>query len=114
MDADGMGIWNPLVDFYEKDDNYVIKAELPGMNKEDIAIDVKDRLLTLSGERSFDNEVKDDHYHRRERSHGKFHRIFALPVEVEADKISATFQDGVLTIEIPKPAQAKAKQITVH
>jgi HSP20 family protein len=114
LDADGLGVWNPLVDLYEKDENYVIKAELPGMNKKDISIDVKDRLLTLSGERSFDNEVKDDHYYRRERSNGKFHRVFTLPVDVDADKISATFKDGVLTIEIPKPEKAKVKQIAVH
>jgi HSP20 family protein len=114
MDADGMGSWNPLVDLYERGDNYVIKAELPGMDKKDITIDVKDGLMTLSGERSYDNEVKEDHYYRRERSHGKFQRVFTLPADVDADKISATFQEGVLTIEIPKPEGAKAKQITVH
>jgi HSP20 family protein len=114
IEDDGLGSWNPLVDLYEKGDLFVIKAELPGMEAKDITIDVKDRLLTLSGERSYDNEVKEDNYYRRERSYGKFNRVFTLPAEVDADKISATFKDGVLTLEVPKPEKIKSKKVTIH
>ena len=115
MDDDaGMGLWNPAVDLYEKDDHFMIKAELPGVNKDDIKIDLQDRLLTLSGERTYDNEVKEENYYRRERSYGKFQRAFTLPADVDSDKINAEFKDGVLQIEVPKPEEKKAKQVTVH
>lgn len=106
--------WNPVVDVYDNDDNIVLKAEIPGIDKKDIEIDVKGRVLTLKGERSSDNEVKEDNYYRRERCFGKFERAFTLPVNVEPDKIKANYKDGVLEIEIPKPEEKKPKQITVH
>jgi HSP20 family protein len=110
----GQWSWNPVVDIYDKDDSIVIKAELPGVEKKDISIDVKDRLLTLRGERSTEKEVKEESYYRRERSYGSFQRAFSLPVDVDADKIEATYADGLLKIEIPKPEKQKPKQITVH
>ena len=113
-DDTGMGMWNPVVDLYEKDDHFVIKAELPGVDKKDIAIDLKDRVLTLSGERSYENEVKEENYYRRERSYGKFQRAFTLPADVDSDKIKAEFKDGLLKIEVPKPEQQKPKQVTIH
>ena len=113
-DDNGLGMWNPAVDLYEKDDHFMIKAELPGVDKNDIKIDLKDRLLTLSGERTYDNEVKEENYYRRERSYGKFQRAFTLPAEVDSDKIKAEFKDGVLQIEVPKPEEKKAKQVTIH
>ncbi len=76
--------------------------------------DLQDRLLTLSGERTYDNEVKEENYYRRERSYGKFQRAFTLPADVDSDKIKAEFKDGVLQIEVPKPEEKKAKQVTVH
>jgi len=106
--------WNPVVDVYDNDDNFVIKAELPGIDKEDIEIDVKDRVLTLKGERSSENEVKEDNYYRRERSFGKFERAFTLPADVDPDKIKADFKDGVLKIDIPKPEEQKPRQITIQ
>ena len=106
--------WNPVVDIYEEEGKYVIKAEIPGVDKKDITIDVKDRVLTLKGERSSDNEVKDGKYYRRERCHGKFERAFTLPADVDTDKIDASFKEGVLNLEIPKPEDRKPKQITVH
>ena len=109
-----MGRWNPVVDIYDNDDSVVIKAELPGIEKEDIEIDVKDRVLTLKGERSSENEVKDDNYYRRERCFGKFERAFTLPADVDPDKIKADYKDGVLKIDIPKPEEKKPRQITVH
>ena len=115
MDDDiGMSRWNPTVDLYEKDDHFVIKAELPGVDKKDIAIDLKDRVLTLSGERSSENEVKEENYYRRERSYGKFQGPFTLPVDVDSDKIKAEFKDGLLQIEVPKPEVQKPKQVTIH
>jgi len=115
MDDDtGMGRWNPAVDLYEKNDHFVIKAELPGVDKKDIAIDLKDRVLTLSGERSHENEVKEENYYRRERSYGKFQRVFTLPADVDSDKIKAEFNDGLLQIEVPKPEEQKPKKVTIH
>jgi len=115
MDDDtAMGRWNPAVDLYEKDDHFVIKAELPGVDKKDIVVDLKDRVLTLSGERSYENEVKEENYYRRERSYGKFQRAFTLPADVDSDKIKAEFKDGLLQIEVPKPEEQKPKQVTIH
>ncbi len=115
MDDDaGLGLWNPVVDLYEKDDHFMIKAELPGVDKKNIKIDLQDRLLTLSGERAYDNEVKEENYYRRERSYGKFQRAFTLPADVDSDKIKAEFKDGLLQIEVPKPEEKNAKQVTVH
>jgi len=106
--------WNPVVDIYENEENIVITAELPGVDKKDMTIDVKGRVLTLKGERSTDNEVKEDNYYRQERSYGKFERAFALPKEVDLEKINADFKDGILKIDIPKAEKSKPKQITIH
>jgi HSP20 family protein len=106
--------WHPVVDIFENDDHLVIKAELPGIDKKDIEIDVKDRVLSLRGERSYDNEVKEDKYYRRERVFGKFVRSFTLPVNVDAEKISADYKEGVLSITVPKPETEKPKKISVH
>ncbi len=106
--------WNPVVDYYDNEENIVIKAELPGIDKDNIIVDVKGRFLTLKGERSSENEVKEERYYRRERAYGKFERVFALPAEVDPDKIRADYKDGVLTIDIPKPIEHKPRQIAVH
>jgi len=106
--------WNPAVDIYEEEGNIVVKAEVPGMDKENISVDVKDRVLTLKGERSADNEVKEDNYFRRERTYGSFERAFTLPADVNTDEIKAEYTDGVLKVIVPKPEIAKPKQISVH
>ena len=106
--------WHPTVDIYDNDENFVITAELPGIDKKDIAIDVKDGVLTLKGIRSSDNEVKKEKYYRRERTFGKFERTFRLPLDIDPEKISANYKDGVLKIDIPKPEEQKPKQISVH
>ena len=111
---DSLWDWNPSVDIYDQGDIIVLKAELPGVDKEHIEVDVRDRVLTLKGERSLDNEVKEDNYYRRERSFGKFVRSFTLPVNVNVEDIKAEFKDGLLKVDIPKPAENKPKQITVH
>jgi HSP20 family protein len=109
-----MGNWSPVVDVYDNGDNIVIKAELPGVDKKNIEIDLKDHVLTLKGERSYENEVKEENYYRKERAFGKFHRSFSLLADVDTEKIKADFSDGVLKIDIPKPEEKKPKQITVH
>jgi HSP20 family protein len=103
-----------VVDIYETDDAIVIKADLPGVTKEGISIDVKDRVLTIRGERSDEKEVKEEKFYRKERVYGKFQRAFNLPDTVDAETIDASFKDGVLKVEVPKPEQAKPKQIAVH
>lgn len=113
-DEFAMNTWNPVVDIYDNDDRIVIKAELPGLDKKDIAVDLKDSVLTLKGERSHNNEMKEENYYRRERAFGTFHRAFTLPTNLNPDKIKADFKDGVLKIEIPKPEKEKPKQITIH
>jgi len=106
--------WRPVVDIYDNDENIVIKAELPGVDKKHIVTDVKGRVLTLKGERSTENEVKEDKYHRRERVYGKFERSFTLAAEVDPDAIKAEHKDGVLKIDIPKPEENKPKTINIH
>lgn len=112
--GESMWNWNPVVDVYENDDAIVVQAELPGVDKDQIAVDVEGRTLTLKGERSGENEVKEDSYYRRERVYGRFQRSFALPAEVDPEAVKAEFKDGVLKIEVPKPEASKPKQITVH
>jgi len=106
--------WNPVVDIYENEENIVITAELPGVDKKDMTVDVKGRVLTLKGERSTDNEVKEDNYYRQERCYGKFERCFTLPVEIDPEKIKADYKDGVLKIDIPKAEESKPKQVSIH
>ncbi len=106
--------WNPKVDVFEESDQIVMKAELPGVEKDKIAIDVNGRVLTVKGERSSDDEVKQDHYYRRERSYGRFERSFSLPDGTDSEKIQAAYKDGVLTLNIPKPESSKTKQISVQ
>ena len=113
-DSFAMGTWSPAVDMFEKDDTVVIKAELPGLDKKDVSLDLQNGVLTLKGERKYENEVKEENYYRREMSCGKFIRSFTLPADVDADKIKAEFQNGLLTVEVPKPEEHKPKQIKVN
>ena len=106
--------WNPAVDIFQDENNIVVKAELPGINKDDLHVDVKDGVLTIKGERSSDNEVKENNYYNRERTFGRFERSFSLPTDVNSEKIKADYKDGVLKIEIPKPESKKPKKITIH
>jgi len=106
--------WDPAVDIYDGEDKIVLMAELPGVDKKDISIDVKGKVLTLRGERTSDNEIKEDSYYRRERTFGKFERAFNLAADVDPEKIKADYKDGVLKIDIPKPEVQKPKPITIH
>jgi HSP20 family protein len=107
-------VWHPAVDIFEKDDKLVIKAELPGMDKKDISLDLQNGVLTLRGERKYENEVQEENFYRKEMSRGTFVRTFALPAEVDAEQVTADFKDGILTVEVPAPETRKPKQITVH
>jgi len=105
--------WSPPVDIYETSDGIVFKAELPGINKEDVSVEVKDNMLILQGERLLDPKIKDENYYRKERSFGKFHRSFSLQDPIKSDLIKASFKNGVLTVEIPRPEKEKPKKISV-
>ena len=107
--------WMPPVDIYTTADHQlVIKAEVPGMNKDDIDITVENFTLTVRGEKKTQQEVKDDQFHRVERSYGAFTRSFALPHTVDANNVQAEYKDGVLTITLPRREEAKPKQIKVN
>jgi HSP20 family protein len=106
--------WQPVVDIYDKDESVVIKADLPGVDKKDIHVDLKGRVLTLSGERAEEKEADGEGYYRQERAYGKFVRTFNLNTDVLPDKINATYRDGVLHITIPKSESNKPKQIAIH
>lgn len=108
------GSWAPTVDIYEHNGNLVLKAELPGIDPQDVDIRVENNVLTLRGERKLDNEVKQENYHRVERSYGSFSRSFTLPNVVDTDKIKAEFKDGVLQLVLPKKEEAKPKQISIN
>jgi HSP20 family protein len=105
--------WTPPVDIQETDDSYRIQAELPGLKKEDLQITLENNVLRLSGERKFEKDVKKENYHRIERTYGTFSRSFALPIQVSPDKVEAKFEDGVLTIVVPKAEQAKPRHIAI-
>lgn len=107
------GTWVPAIDMYETENDIVIKAELSGVTKEDIDIEVKDGILSLKGERKKDKDIKEENYHRVERYYGSFHRRFTLPSHVDSGKVKAKFKDGLLEITLPKAEVAKPKKIEV-
>jgi len=103
----------PAVDLYEDNENVFVKAELPGMKKEDIDVSVSENMLNLAGERNEESEYETAEGHRTERYFGRFQRSIGLPVPVEGDKIHAEYKDGILTITCPKSAEAKRKHIDI-
>jgi len=105
--------WAPLVDISEDDKEYLIKAELPDMKKEDIKLTVHDDVLTITGERKYEKEEKGKKYHRVERAYGSFMRSFTLPDDADASKVAADYKDGLLKVHLPKSEKAKPKSIEV-
>ena len=105
--------WVPPVDIGETEDSLVLKAELPGIKPDDVEIRVEDNTLYLKGERRFEKEVKEENLHRVERSYGTFSRSFALPSSIDSDKVKAEYQNGVLTLTMPKREEAKPKTIKI-
>ena len=105
--------WSPLVDISEDDKEYLVKAELPEVKKEDVRVSVENGVLNISGERKIEKEEKDKKYHRVERAYGRFERSFTLPEGADGTKITAEFKEGVLKVHLPKAENAKPKSVTV-
>ena len=105
--------WAPLVDITEDDKEYLIKAELPEVKKDDFKVSVQDGVLTISGERKYEKEEKGKKYHRTEWAYGSFSRSFTLPDDAAAEKVVGDFKDGVLKVHVPKSEKAKPKTIEV-
>jgi len=111
--AAGMEITTPAVDLYEEKDDIVVKAELPGMEKDNIEVNLSENRLTIKGEKKKEEEVKKEGYYRSERSYGSFVRTLELPTEVQTDKVKAAFKNGILEIRLPKTEEAKKKETKV-
>lgn len=107
-------MWSPLVDMHETKDSFLLMAELPGVKQGDIQVSVEGDTLTLKGERKRETEVKEDQYHRIERSYGRFERSILLPSVVDPNQVKATYRDGVLEIQLPKKEEVKPKEIKVE
>jgi HSP20 family protein len=105
--------WLPAVDIRETDETLALLVDLPGMKREDVEITLENGTLTLRGERKFEKDVKEENYHRIERVYGNFARSFTLPRNVQSDKVKATFDNGVLTVELPKSEEARARRIEI-
>ena len=111
--SDEMEVKAPTVDLFEEKDDIVVKAELPGIEKNNIEVNLTDHTLTIKGEKKKEEEVKEENYYRAERSYGSFLRTLDLPKDVHADKVKASFKDGILEVRMPKTEEAKAKEVKV-
>ena len=110
---DEMEVRPPVVDVFEEKEDIVVKAELPGMDKDNIEVNLTDHTLTIKGEKKKEEEVKKENYYRAERSYGSFLRTLQLPTEVKSDAVKAAFKNGILEIRMPKTEEAKSKEIKV-
>lgn len=108
------GTWSPDVDIYENKDSIIVKADLPGVEKDKVKVEVKDNILTIRGERKEEKETKDHNVYRLERHYGEFVRNFTLPEKVDPARIKAKYKDGVLEVILPKPEESKGKEIKVE
>jgi HSP20 family protein len=106
-------VWAPAVDMYETKDALTVVAELPGLNEKDIQLSIIGDVLSVRGERQWNQEVKQESYYRGERWYGKFERSLPLPMPVQADKVTAKYRDGVLTITLPKVEEIRPKEIKI-
>ncbi|HSE89502.1 MAG TPA: Hsp20/alpha crystallin family protein [Candidatus Binatia bacterium] len=111
--TEGVELTAPLVDLYEEKDDIVVKAELPGIDKNNIEVNLADHTLTIKGEKKKEEEIKEENYYRSERSYGSFVRTLELPKDVHTDKVKATFKNGILEVRLPKTEEAKAKEVKV-
>ena len=109
----GIENWVPPADLRETDSAYVIEAELPGVHKDDVELTYEDGVLTFSGERKFESEDEEQNYRRIERRYGSFSRSFRLPREVKSEEVTASFEDGLLTVKVPKGEDAQARTIEI-
>jgi HSP20 family protein len=108
-----MADWAPTVDITETDSAYMIKGEIPGVNKEDVKVTIEDGMITMRGERKQEKEEKDKKYHRIERSYGSFLRSFRVPDDVDENAVKAEFKDGMINVTLPKSDKSKPKSINV-
>ncbi len=113
MAAAGERMWAPLADMYETKDDLFITFELPGVREKEVSVSITGDLLTVKGERRLEQDLKDEGYYRLERLYGKFERSVPLPIPVQADKVKATYRDGVLEIRLPKVEAVKPKEIKI-
>jgi HSP20 family protein len=111
--TEGMELTAPAVDLYEEKDDIVVKAELPGIETNNIEVKLTDHTLTIKGEKKKEEETKEQNYYRAERSYGSFVRTLELPKDVHADKVKATFKNGILEVRLPKTEEAKTKEVKV-
>jgi len=109
----GLRRWHPAMDLVETEDHFVLRADLPGVAESDVKVELEDNVLTVSGERRHEQEVKKGGYYRIERASGTFARTLTLPEGVDADAVEATFDKGVLEIRIPKPAERKPRRVAI-
>jgi HSP20 family protein len=105
--------WIPAMDLVETEDHLVLRGDLPGMTEDDVDIEVKDNVMTVSGERKSESEDKREGYHRVERSFGSFSRSLTLPQGIDPERVDAKFENGVLEVQIPKPAEAKPTRVQI-
>jgi HSP20 family protein len=105
--------WIPAMDLVETDDSLVLRGDLPGMTEDDVDIEIKDNVLTVSGERKSESEEKGEGFHRVERAFGTFSRSLTLPHGIDAERVGAKFENGVLEVQIPKPAEAKPTRVQI-
>ena len=106
--------WVPAMDLVESDDHFVLKADLPGLSQDDVAIEIRDNTLTISGERKSEYEQRERGWYRVERSTGRFSRSLSLPEGIDPDGVTAGFDRGVLEVRIPKPEQRKPRRVEIR
>ena len=110
---EGCLAWSPVVDIYNEDEKLIVKAEVPGLDKNDIDIRVENGVLTITGEKKREHEIEEENAYRLERCYGKFSRSFSLPLAIDAKKIEASYKDGILEVTLPKAEESKPKRITI-
>lgn len=113
-DNSALTTWAPVVDIYETESELVLKADLPDINEKDLDVRVENNMLSIRGERKFEQQVKEDNYLRIERRYGSFSRSFGLPNTLNTEAIKAEYKNGVLTVELPKRAESKPKQVKIN
>ena len=113
-DNSALTTWAPAVDIYETENELVVKADLPDINEKELDVRIENNTLTIRGERKFEKKVEEENYLRVERTYGSFSRSFSLPNTVNSEAIKAEYKNGVLTVELPKRAESKPKQIKVN
>jgi len=113
MDVSDTGTWRPAIDLTEHENEYVVTAEVPGMEEDDVHISLKDNVLTLKGEKKFEQEEEGENRYYRERRYGNFQRMIRMDAEIDSDNVQAEYENGILTITLPKTKETMAKEIPV-